>query len=73
MPHPIWLTNRVKADAATATANARQTATDVQAQGRDHYTDPDWRDAVADAQRAVDKAEEIGLSTHDVLDASKGR
>ncbi|MFJ4879938.1 hypothetical protein ACIP93_32690 [Streptomyces sp. NPDC088745] len=73
MAHPNWLTSRVRADAAIATANARQTATDLHAQGRDHYTDPTWRTAVADAHRAVDKAEEIGLDTHDILDASKAR
>ncbi|MFD7922515.1 hypothetical protein ACFV3R_25225 [Streptomyces sp. NPDC059740] len=73
MALPAWLTSRVRADAALATAHARQTATDIHAQGRDHYDDPTWLAAIADAHRAVDKALEIGIDPHDFLDASKAR
>jgi hypothetical protein len=68
---PAWLPARVLADAAIATANARQTATDIHDQGRDHFDDPAWRTAVAEAHRTCDKAEEIGISRQTVLDASK--
>ncbi len=71
MAIPEWLTNRVLADAAIATAYARQTATDIHDQGRDHYSDPTWRAAVTDAHRASDKAEEIGIDPQTILDASK--
>ncbi|MFI5768560.1 hypothetical protein ACIA74_08395 [Streptomyces sp. NPDC051658] len=73
MPIPTWLTSRVLADAAIATATARQTATTIHDQGRDHYDAPTWRAALADAHRATDKAEEIGIDPQDILDASKAR
>ncbi|KIQ62690.1 hypothetical protein TR51_27375 [Kitasatospora griseola] len=73
MTIPNWLANRVLADAAIATASARQTAAEIHRQGRDHYDDPTWRAAVALAHRATDKAEEIGISPQAVLDASKAR
>lgn len=73
MPNPDWLINRVLADAAIATATARQTATEIHAEGRDHWDDPKWRAAVADAHRAGDKAEEIGIAPQTILDASKTR
>ncbi|BCK74031.1 hypothetical protein Srufu_079840 (plasmid) [Streptomyces libani subsp. rufus] len=73
MALPTWLTGRILADAAIATATARQTATDIREQGRDHYNDPTWRTAVTTAVRATDKAEEIGIDPQTVLDASKAR
>ncbi|MGW1409426.1 hypothetical protein [Streptomyces sp. NPDC002403] len=73
MSLPSWLTSRVLADAAIATATARQTATEIHEQGRDHYDDPTWRSAVAKAHRATDKAEEIGIDPQDIFDASKAR
>lgn len=73
MANPEWLTNRVLAEAAMATATARQIATEIHDQGRDHYDDPTWRAAVAAAHRATDKAEEIGIDPQIVLDASKAR
>ncbi|MFF7023023.1 hypothetical protein ACFY97_18720 [Streptomyces klenkii] len=73
MSLPTWLASRVLADAAIAMANARQTATEIHDQGRDHYYDPNWRTAVTKARRAIDKAEEIGIDPQTVLDASKAR
>ncbi|WP_035839055.1 hypothetical protein [Kitasatospora azatica] len=73
MSVPTWLASRVLADAAIATANARQAATEIHDQGRDHYDDLTWRAAVVKAHRATDKAEEIGISPQGVLDASKAR
>jgi hypothetical protein len=73
MAHPKWLIESVLSDAAIATANARRVAAEIRAQGRDHYNDPTWRDAAATAQRATDKAEEIGISPQAILDASKAR
>ncbi|NEC15089.1 hypothetical protein G3I34_23030 [Streptomyces sp. SID8014] len=70
---PTWLTARVLADAAIATATARQTATEIHDQGRDHNDDPTWRTAVAAAHRATDQAAEIGIDPQTVLDASKAR
>ena len=70
-PLPSWLTSRVLADAAIATATARQTATEIHEHGHNHYDDPTWRCAVAAAHRAMDKAEAIGISAQAVLDASK--
>lgn len=71
MSAPAWLTNRVLTDAAIATACARQAATEIHNQGRDHYSDPTWRAAVAEAHRATDKAEEIGIDPQTVLAASR--
>lgn len=73
MTIPTWLASRVLADAAIATATARQTATEIHEQGRDHYDDPTWRAAVAAAHRATDVAEELGIGPQAVLDASKAR
>uniref|UniRef100_UPI0030E20027 hypothetical protein n=1 Tax=Streptomyces tubercidicus TaxID=47759 RepID=UPI0030E20027 len=73
MPLPAWLTSRVLADAAIATATARQTATNIHEQGRDHRNDPTWREALAEAHRTTDKAEEIGIDPQTILDASKAR
>ncbi|WP_327223007.1 hypothetical protein OG229_02365 [Streptomyces platensis] len=73
MALPTWLTSRVLTDAAIATATARQTATNIHAQGRDHHNDPTWREALAEAHRATDKAEEIGMDPQAILDASKAR
>ncbi|MFF0389619.1 hypothetical protein ACFYS8_13145 [Kitasatospora sp. NPDC004615] len=71
MSVPNWLVTRVLGEAVIATATARQTATEIHAQGRDHYDAPAWRAAVADAHRATDTAEQIGISPQAVLDASK--
>lgn len=71
MPLPEWLTARVLADAAIATATARQTATNIHNQGHDHHDDPTWRSAVTEAVHRCDKAEEIGISRQTILDASK--
>lgn len=73
MTLPTWLTARVLADAAIATATARQTATDIHEQGRDHFFDPTWRKALTEAHRATDKAREIGIDPQTILDASKAR
>ena len=73
MPLPTWITQRVLADAVIATANARQTATELHAQGRDHFTDPTWRKALAEVHRTGDKAEEIGIDPQTIGDASKAR
>ncbi|MEW9521778.1 hypothetical protein [Streptomyces tubercidicus] len=73
MPLPAWLTSRVLADAAIATATARQTATNIHEQGRDHFHDPTWREALNAAHRATDKAAEIGIDPQTVLEASKAR
>ncbi|MFK0179611.1 hypothetical protein ACIQVR_26995 [Streptomyces xanthochromogenes] len=71
MSLPIWLTNRVLSDAAIAVAHARQTATDLHDQGRDHRDDPAWRAAVTHACQATDKALKLGIDPQAVLDASK--
>ncbi|MFI9783237.1 hypothetical protein ACIHEI_06955 [Kitasatospora sp. NPDC051984] len=73
MSVPSWLAERVRAEAVIATAGARQIATEIHDQGRDHYDDPTWRVAVVAALRATDKAEEIGISPQSILDASKAR
>lgn len=73
MSLPTWLTQRVLADAALATANARQTATEIHDRGGDHFSDPTWLDAVAEVHRTGDKAEEIGIDRQTIGDASKGR
>lgn len=73
MPLPAWLPARVLADAAIATANARQTATNIHQQGRDHFHDPTWRAALATAQQATAKARDIGIDPQTILDASKSR
>lgn len=71
MPLPAWITNRVTAEAAVATAHARQTATNLHDQGLDHLYDPSWRAAVEAARLASEKAEEIGISPQTILTASK--
>ncbi|WP_331735293.1 hypothetical protein OG590_40175 (plasmid) [Streptomyces goshikiensis] len=73
MPIPTWLASRVLANAAIAAAEARQTATEIHDLGRDHYNDPTWRTVLAEAHRATDKAEQIGISPQAILDASKAR
>ncbi|MBY8886829.1 hypothetical protein K7472_18435 [Streptomyces sp. PTM05] len=56
--------------AAKASANARNIASDLHKQGRDHFNDPTWREAMKDVNSAFDAAYEAGYDHQDIGDAA---
>jgi hypothetical protein len=75
MPLPAWMKSRIDDRArAAATLGAaadqmnvcRRIADDLNAEGRDHTTDPFWQAAVAESHRLEDVAAAEGFDVHDI-------
>lgn len=72
---PAWLPSQLEdrdrtaaalSDAADQMNVCRRIAADLNAQGRDHTTDPYWRAAVTEAHRLEDEATAAGIDIHDI-------
>lgn len=79
---PAWLKSqiddRTRTTAAVGAAadqmnTCRSIAADLNAQGRDHTTDPYWRAAVTESHRLSDIAEAAGIDAHDIGEEAKRR
>jgi hypothetical protein len=75
MSAAAWLPSQLEDRARTAAALGdaadqmnvcRRIAADVNAQGRDHTSDPYWQAAVAESHRLEDVASAAGIDVHDI-------